>query len=89
MTCKEIIEKYLKDNNFDGLINNDAECYCNFDIGIEWCTCNYQSCNLSECVPGYNHIMTQNYKDYLDEKGIFCEVNIGDEFMLTEKELPV
>ena len=28
MDCKGIIEKYLKDNGFDGLVQLDAECGC-------------------------------------------------------------
>lgn len=47
MTCKKIIEKYLRDNKFDGLYNDD-ECGCNLD--------DFMPCGggtILECKPGY------------------------------------
>jgi len=45
MTCKEIVEKYLRDNGYDGL--TDGECAC----GLE----DLMPCGDfgSDCVPGY------------------------------------
>ena len=49
MTCKEIIEKHLKDNSFDGLVHLDTECGCLIeDMPI----CEGFG---SECEPAYQH----------------------------------
>ena len=42
MNCKEIIEKYLRENGFDGIINND--CCCPVD--------DLASC-FSDCEPAH------------------------------------
>lgn len=31
MTLREIIEKYLKDNSYDGLLHGEYECGCGLD----------------------------------------------------------
>ncbi len=31
MNIEEIVEKYLKENKFDGLFNPDIECACSFE----------------------------------------------------------
>lgn len=51
MTCKEIIEKYLKENGFDGLVQLDTECGCHLgEMGLFLCG----SC-LDDCKPAYKH----------------------------------
>lgn len=51
MTVKEIIEKHLKDNGFDGLVHLDTECGCHMgDLGIGLCG----SIGL-ECESAYKH----------------------------------
>jgi hypothetical protein len=47
MKCKEIIIKYLKENNFDGLCNPEMECGCGLD---DSCPCCY---GIDECEPAY------------------------------------
>jgi hypothetical protein len=47
MTIKDIVEKYLKENNCDGLFNDDAECGCDID-DLSPCT----QCDL-ECKAGF------------------------------------
>ena len=49
MTTKEIIEKYLKDNGFDGLVNVDAECGCGLD---DFLPCSGDG-GLADCEPAY------------------------------------
>jgi hypothetical protein len=49
MTIKEIIEKHLRDNGFDGLFNADGECGCELDDLVP---CGGE-CGLLECEPGY------------------------------------
>lgn len=47
MNCKEIIEKYLKDNGYDGLIEKEEGCGCGLDNLIPCDSyCLY-------CEPGY------------------------------------
>lgn len=49
MNVKQIVEKYLKDNGYDGLFNGDAECGCLLE---DLCPCggDYGDWN---CEPGY------------------------------------
>lgn len=58
MNCVEIIRKYLKDNGFDGLYNDDG-CCC----GTE----NLVPCSedFSYCLPGYLIIMTGGLYDQI------------------------
>jgi hypothetical protein len=49
MKVKEIILKYLKDNGYEGLVNEDAECGCE----LEDLMCCDNSCE--NCEPGYKH----------------------------------
>ncbi len=60
MNIKEIVEKYLKDNGYDGLWNQDDECGCTFDDLFE-CAGN---CDPNNCEPGYKHPGNEEY-DYL------------------------
>ena len=48
MTVKEIVEKYLKDNGYTGLVNSDGECGCEID-DLFPCGELYPEC----CEPGY------------------------------------
>jgi hypothetical protein len=56
MTCIEIIKKYLKDNNFDGLCNVD--CGCDME--------NLIACGeyFSDCIPGYKRLPTEEDNEY-------------------------
>lgn len=49
MTVKEIIEKYLKDNGFDGLYNPEDKEGCGCELG-DLCPCEE---DFGECKPGY------------------------------------
>lgn len=44
---KEIVKKYLKENNLDGLFSQGGECACELS--------DLQPCgeNFSDCIPGY------------------------------------
>lgn len=50
MNCKQIIEKYLKDNGYTGLVNIDFECGCSSE-DIEIC----QYGDFINCEAGYWH----------------------------------
>jgi len=50
MTVKDIIEKYLRENGFDGLASED--CGCGVEDGLAPC----ESCNIFECAPAYRFI---------------------------------
>ena len=47
MTIKEVVEKHLKDNGFDGLVCPELECGCGLD---DLFPCDIWS---NECVPAY------------------------------------
>ena len=47
MNCKEIITKYLKENNFDGLFNRECNCGCPIDDLMPMDDC------WSDCEPGH------------------------------------
>ena len=66
MNCKEIVVKYLKENDYDGLFNKQFECGCSID-NLFPC-----ECTLEECVPVYfRNCATCELKD--SEKG--CHLN--------------
>ena len=46
MTVKEIVEKYLKDNGFDGLVGEDCGCKMSDDLMC----CGW---DVLQCEPGY------------------------------------
>jgi len=48
MTCKEIIQDYLKTHGYDGLYNEMGECGCDGDAPCE-------SGELPDCEPAYLH----------------------------------
>lgn len=66
MNVKEIITKYLKDNNFDGLCRDD--CDCEID---DLMTCN----DSADCEPGYK-------KYCKDCKGCYSEEFFGTEWCI-------
>jgi len=60
MTVRDIIEKYLKENKYDGLFNSDNECSCNLSDLIP-CGCND---DFMECEPGcFQDCKECQYKD--------------------------
>lgn len=63
MNVKEIIEKHLRDNGFDGLVNTDIPCGCL--IG-ELIICD--SVDYRDCKPGYKATCTDK-----------CEHDRGDD----------
>jgi len=54
MNVKEIVEKYLKENGYDGLLYEDCQCAC-FIQGRFAEDC-YGSCCM-ECLAGYKHFV--------------------------------
>lgn len=47
MNVKEIVEKYLRENQLEGLFNSDGECGCLLD---DLCPCDGE---IGKCEPGY------------------------------------
>jgi len=47
MTVREIVEKYLEDNGYDGLYNTDKECACSLSDLIPCCD------GFHDCEPGH------------------------------------
>lgn len=48
MNVIEIVEKYLKDNNYDGLVLPDAECGCSIeDSGLAPCGIITEKCRAA------------------------------------------
>lgn len=66
MTVKEIVEKYLRDNRYDGLCHTDSECGCSLGDLVPCCE------DCTSCEPGYKapcdcgdhdyHIVTKKHK---------------------------
>jgi hypothetical protein len=50
MNVKEIVEKYLQDNKFDGLTGGTNFCCCSIE---DLMPCGGMDKDISECVPGY------------------------------------
>jgi len=67
MTAREIVEKYLRDNGYDGLCGE--ECGCSID---DLMPCDYDC--TSGCEPGYKHLHDDKCQDmecegdHLDER---------------------
>lgn len=47
----ELIVSYLKENKFDGLVNNYAECGCSLDD--LWPCTGFDGCGIPECKPAF------------------------------------
>lgn len=72
--AKEILQKYLIQNNFDGLANPDLECGCSVEeIGI----CGY---GVVDCVPAYKCKGTDCQREHkcflIDLKKRTCDEDI-------------
>ena len=87
MTTKEIIANWLKDNDFDGLINEDNECTCPIEnvnlVGAEleeFIPC--EALDIHNCKPAYmwECKVCKNSKD--------CKI-VDDACMKSEKQIPV
>ena len=57
MNIKEIIQKHLRENGFDGLFNDYAECGCKTDDLVP-CDC----VNINDCEPGYLRPETDEFE---------------------------
>ena len=77
MSIKEIIEKYLKENGYDGLCNPDISCGCGLKEGLFPCEGDY---SVLDCVAAVSKIAT---KDDIDDWGDF---EVGDEIFIPAKE---
>jgi len=72
MTVKEIIEKYLQDNRFDGLCGDDCGC----GLGEDFMPCMGEGSDICEpaykivCTPGgeYDEIFVVDKEEYLKTK---------------------
>jgi len=54
MNCREIIDKYLRDNGFDGLYHEELECGCTIDrlMLCDSCPDQCQAGHKIPCDPG-------------------------------------
>jgi len=50
MTVKEIVQQYLKDNDFEGLFNEDVPCGC---VLADLMPCQGNDGACDSCLPGY------------------------------------
>lgn len=78
MTCKEIIENYLRENGFDGLVNTDLPCGCDVD-SLFPC-----ECEGYDCQPAYKKVCEEcnKYSDCNSD----CK-EFGECFCLSEGEV--
>lgn len=75
MTIEEIVKKYLMENGYDGLV--DDECGCCID---DLMPCDSETKN---CRPGYKVIITEQNKDKFED----LDVVVGDWVMRLNKEV--
>lgn len=73
MTVKEIVEKYLKENGYDGLYDGAEACGCSLGNLIP---CNYP---IEFCTPGYEVTPAQ-------AREMGYETNSGDDFYIVPKK---
>lgn len=59
MTCAEIIESFLKENNFDGLYHTGTECGCKLN---DLFPCKEDA---FDCKPGYIHYKSKILHDWI------------------------
>jgi len=64
MDLREIVEDWLKENNYDGLVGDECGC----GIG-DLFPCEYPS--LTECKPGYKKICNRDIEELGIKKGIY------------------
>ena len=64
LNCGNIVKLYLKENNYDGLHNDDIGCSCDID-DLFICGFSFENCKF-----GYKNNIIQddedNQKDYID-----------------------
>lgn len=77
MTVKEIVEKWLKDNGYDGLWSENGECGCALGENFMGCDCT----GVDECSSGFK---TKCDPETCPASG-HCEYHIGPK---KEKEKP-
>ncbi|MBU0598718.1 hypothetical protein KKF61_07100 [Patescibacteria group bacterium] len=61
MTVKEIVEKHLKENGFDGLYNEYTE-DCGCSLGDDFMECEVIH---PKCTPGYKHSGDEEFDYYI------------------------
>lgn len=74
LTVREIVEKYLEENKYDGLCNCDSECGC--------CLDDLMPCEegINECQAGYKIMVTEkNQEDFYDAE-------VGDWVIVLKKD---
>ena len=76
MNIKEIVEKYLKDNGYDGLCNSDFSCGCGLKDGLFPCNEPFSA----DCVPARSKIATE--EDMNDES----DFEVGEEIFFPVKD---
>jgi len=76
----EIVEQYLKQNGFSGLVHADTECGCPLDdlrlCGESW----------ADCAPGHQHFYGVDCDDNSDCCQDVCE-SIKDSWCIREKDI--
>ena len=78
MTVKEIVKKWLEENGYEGLYNEDEECGCpNDDLML--CCGNDE---ISDCIGGYKNICSDC------SRKPDCEINQdGCDWCISEKKI--
>jgi hypothetical protein len=73
MNVKEIIEKYLKENEYDGLVQEDCECACEIS-DLFPCGCEYQTCragyreNVKNEETGFDFMIIEGKREVKNDK---------------------
>jgi hypothetical protein len=82
--CKEIIEKHLKDNGFDGLVHLDTECGCHMgDDGLALC----DHVDTSELMAALKQVDATTFSAHWpDPKELFEVQNVPGGFRLVPSE---
>jgi hypothetical protein len=76
----DIVKKWLKDNNFDGLANPEVECGCEVD---DLMPCGLECCHITECEAA----LKKKTRDTVDED--LTQEELHDRFSDPDEELLV
>ena len=82
MTVREIVEKYLKENKFDGLFNGEGQCACELSDLIP---CGNDDIMTCQC--GYKHYCQDCSNDIKDNCEIDIDENNSGSFCISENKI--
>jgi hypothetical protein len=84
MIIRKIVEKYLRDNSYDGLFNEEDNCACDLNGLLSCCDSTFSGEDIVNCKPGYKIIITEKNKQKYEESD--SDIKTGDWLISPKKQ---